>query len=72
MKYAVEIGSGAMICIPSFIKIVSTIQKLGGGGVHRHHGDPISLLLFFQNKEGRLIICIHKTPKESHAVLLVY
>jgi hypothetical protein len=30
MKYAVEIGSGAMICIPSFIKIGSGIQKLIG------------------------------------------
>jgi hypothetical protein len=28
MKYAVEIGSGAMIYIPSFIKIGSGIQKL--------------------------------------------
>jgi hypothetical protein len=27
MKYAVEIGSGAMIHIPSFIKIGSGIQK---------------------------------------------
>jgi hypothetical protein len=31
MKYAVEMGSGAMICIPSFIKIGSVIQKLIGG-----------------------------------------
>jgi hypothetical protein len=28
MKYAVEIGSGAMIYIPSFIKFGSAIQKL--------------------------------------------
>jgi hypothetical protein len=36
MKYAVEISSGSMICIPSFIKIVLGIQKLkgGGGGVY--------------------------------------
>jgi hypothetical protein len=32
MKYAVEMGSGGMICIPSFIKIGSGIQKLMGGG----------------------------------------
>jgi hypothetical protein len=34
MKYAVEMGSGAMIYVPSFIKIDATIQKLiwGGGG----------------------------------------
>jgi hypothetical protein len=34
MKYAVEMDSGAMIYIPSFIKIGSAIQKLtieGGG-----------------------------------------
>jgi hypothetical protein len=34
MNYAVEMGSGAMIrvCIPSFIKIGSRIQKLMMGG----------------------------------------
>jgi hypothetical protein len=31
MKYAVEMGSDAMICIPSCIKIGSCIQKLIGG-----------------------------------------
>jgi hypothetical protein len=31
MKYAVEMGSGAMIYIPSFVKIGSGIQKLLGG-----------------------------------------
>jgi hypothetical protein len=30
MKYAVEIGSGTMIYVPSFIKIGSAIQKLIG------------------------------------------
>jgi hypothetical protein len=37
MKYAVEMGSGAIIYmyIPSFIKICSGIQKLIGGS-HRH------------------------------------
>jgi hypothetical protein len=48
MKYAVEMGSGAMIYIPSFIKIGSGIQKfmVGGGYTHTHrqHGDRISLL----------------------------
>jgi hypothetical protein len=28
MRYAVEMGSGAMICTPSFIKIGSSVQKL--------------------------------------------
>jgi hypothetical protein len=40
-------GSGAMIYIPSFIKIGSAIPKLIGG-------DHISLVSFFQNKESRL------------------
>jgi hypothetical protein len=31
MKYAVEMSSGAMICIPSFIKTGSGIQNLIGG-----------------------------------------
>jgi hypothetical protein len=35
MKYAVEMGSGAMIYIPSFRKIGSGIQKLIGR-IHRH------------------------------------
>jgi hypothetical protein len=36
MKYAVEMGSVAMIYIPIFIKIGSGIQKLMEGGIHRH------------------------------------
>jgi hypothetical protein len=44
MKYAVDIGFGAMIQIPSFIK------------THKQHGDVI--LLFFKNKESMLITCI--------------
>jgi hypothetical protein len=31
MKYAAEMGSGAIICVPSFIKIGAGIQKLMGG-----------------------------------------
>jgi hypothetical protein len=31
VEYAVEMGSGAMIHIPSFIKFGSGIQKLIGG-----------------------------------------
>jgi hypothetical protein len=47
MKQAVETGPGAMTFVPSFIKIVSGIQKLMAGGIHRQHGDLINLLLFF-------------------------
>jgi hypothetical protein len=35
MKYAVQMGSGAMIYIPSFIDIGAAIQKLIRG-IHRH------------------------------------
>jgi hypothetical protein len=35
MKYAVEMCSGAMIYIPSFIKIGSAIQKMMVG-INRH------------------------------------
>jgi hypothetical protein len=34
MKYAVEMGLGAMIYIPGFTRIGSGIQKLMGG-IHR-------------------------------------
>jgi hypothetical protein len=46
MKYAVEMGPGAVICIRSFIKIGSDIRKLVVGDLqtHRQHGDLISLL----------------------------
>jgi hypothetical protein len=38
MKYAVQMGSGAMIYLPSFIKIGSDVQKVvRGRGVHTHH-----------------------------------
>jgi hypothetical protein len=35
MKYVVEMGSVAMIYVPSFLKIGSGIQKLIGR-IHRH------------------------------------
>jgi hypothetical protein len=52
MKYAVEMGSGAMIYIPSFIKIGSGFQKLivRDSQTDREQGDLISLLLFFFSK----------------------
>jgi hypothetical protein len=31
MKYTVEMGSGVVIYIPSFVKIGSGMQKLAGG-----------------------------------------
>jgi hypothetical protein len=50
-----EKGSSAMIYIPSFTEIGSAMRKLMGG-IHRQHGDRISLHLFFENKENRLKI----------------
>jgi hypothetical protein len=50
-------GSGAMIYVPSFIKIGGGIQKLIRGYTDtaaRQHGDFISLLLFFNNKKSGL------------------
>jgi hypothetical protein len=50
-------GSVVMIYISSFIKIGSDIRKFMVG-IHRQHGDHISLLVFFQNEESRLILFI--------------
>jgi hypothetical protein len=44
MKYTVEMGSGAMIHIPSFIKICSAIEKLLRGDTQTQYGDRISQL----------------------------
>jgi hypothetical protein len=41
MKCAAEACSIAMICMPSFTKISSGIQKLIRG-IHRHDGDRIN------------------------------
>jgi hypothetical protein len=57
-EYAVEMGSGAMIYIPSFIKFGSGVQKLMGGGGYTdtQDGDRIRLVLFLENKRTRLKI----------------
>jgi hypothetical protein len=46
MKYAVEMGSGAVMYNLSLIKIGSGIQELIRG-IHRQHEDHISLHSFF-------------------------
>jgi hypothetical protein len=69
MKYAVEMGSGAMIYMPSFIKFGSDIQKFVEDiytDRHRHQGDLISLLFLFQNKESKL-----KITYLEHLVLIL-
>jgi hypothetical protein len=52
MKYAVEMGSGALVYIPSLLRIYLGIRKLRGGA--QTHVDLISLLLCVKNKEIRL------------------
>jgi hypothetical protein len=47
MKYAVEGGSGVTIYIPSFIKIVSAIQKLIEG-LNSHRGIHTDSMEFVQ------------------------
>jgi hypothetical protein len=47
MKFAAEMGSGAVLFVRSFMKIGSGIEKLIGG-TYRQHGDSISLNLFFK------------------------
>jgi hypothetical protein len=51
MKYTVEMGSGAMIYIPSFIKIGSGIQKLISG-IHRQDEDLINLFNFLKIRKA--------------------
>jgi hypothetical protein len=56
MKYAIKMGSSAIMYIPSFIKIGSAIQNLIGDGdkwTHRQHGDRISLFFFFKIRKAR-------------------
>jgi hypothetical protein len=53
MRYAVGMGSGAMIYVPSFIKTGSGIRKLTGGDsqAHRAHGHLIAYFYFY--KQGK-------------------
>jgi hypothetical protein len=62
VKIAIEMGSSAMIHVPSFIKIGSGIRKLWGGGggggkltnTARLKKKP-NFILFFKNMESRPI-----------------
>jgi hypothetical protein len=55
MKHAFEMGSSAMIYIPSLIKTDSAIEQLmGGWEVHRHtDGMVIALAYFIVSKSGK-------------------
>jgi hypothetical protein len=64
MQCAVEMGSGVMIYIPSFIKTGSGIQKLIWG-----YTDSMVIpqaYFYFLNKENRL-----KTRRSVHTVCLL-
>jgi hypothetical protein len=55
MKYAVEMGSGAVIYIPSFVKIGSRIHKLIGiftGIQIGRHTDSIEIARAYFRKAG--------------------
>jgi hypothetical protein len=67
MSYTIEMGSGAMLHIPSFIKFGIGIQKLLGRDTGTQQGDVISPLLFFQYSESRLTVeqCLHLSSVED-------
>lgn len=68
MKYATEMGSRAMIKIPSLITMGSRVQKLITG-IRRQHGGHISLFSFYQNKEHRLRMADQRSKKYLLSVL---
>jgi hypothetical protein len=62
MKYAVGMASGTMICVPSFMKICSGIQKLIKG-IHRHTDRQTRCVCFIKRDrlmQFRGIIAAHK------------
>jgi hypothetical protein len=59
MKYVFEMGSGAMIYMPSFIKTDSGIQNRRDSQTYRQYGDRKSLLSFSQSEESRLKIYLY-------------
>jgi hypothetical protein len=61
LNYAGEMGSGAVICVPSFIMIGSAIQKLIGG-IHRQQSDLISLLYFWPTFLLCVCVCVCVFP----------
>jgi hypothetical protein len=48
MKYAVEMGSGAMVYIPNFMKIGSDIQKLTEGYTNTQTGRMEIVQAYFK------------------------
>jgi hypothetical protein len=65
MKYAVEMGSGAMMYVPSFIQIGSAIQMLIRGDTQTAWGSHKPIFLFWKNRVGlwdhvavRVCLCV--------------
>jgi hypothetical protein len=52
MNYAIEMGSGAMIYVPSFRKTGQGFRKLRGRGELQTQTGWRALLSLFQNKES--------------------
>jgi hypothetical protein len=69
MKYAVEMGLGAVIYVLSVIQIGSAIQKLIQGrstDTHTQQGNLISLFLFYFFKIRK--VGYNKTKKRIYSV----
>jgi hypothetical protein len=66
MKYAVEMGSGAMIRTPNFVKIGSGIQKLIMGG---YRVSLLQFFFFFKIRICRLkVFLLERQPGENYFV----
>jgi hypothetical protein len=71
MKHTDEMNSGAMIYIPSFMKIGSGIQKLIGGR-HRHTDSMVISYAYFPYFE-KIKVCLcnhHAVENRCNAALL--
>jgi hypothetical protein len=69
MKYVVEMGSGGMIYVPSYIKIGSVIQKLMRR-IHRHRQHGYRMPIFFTlNKKLRLVHAISRLSEYLYAYM---
>jgi hypothetical protein len=50
VQYVIEMSSGVMTCIPSFIKSCLGIQKLVRGYTHSQQGDLITIAFIFSKR----------------------
>jgi hypothetical protein len=73
MKYVAEMDPGAMIYIPNFIKIGSSVQELIAE-IHRQYGDIKILHLFFSKlgkwiKSAKLYSCFNFERKLCNTII---